>query len=673
MKKNDEVKNLRLPEYVSQILDKAPVVRWAHAINDLYELSMGDGKESVWNVNYTLPDDTVVTEAQVVKTKNGISANYLEPYMRRRDPECMVVADDRPSDKKRFDDRFGYPFSDLRVETFDWLAQQELAMFAFETGQGGMGGDALAICPANAAFFAFGLGLLQGVVDVRKLDREFKPEVIIYVAPPFRHTHFEGKQIVAHNRVDVHEIFAYNLYPGPSAKKGVYGALINKGAKEGWVTAHCSAVQVMTPYDNIVTFMHEGASGGGKSEMLQQPHRMPDGRLLLGKNLETSEERFVEITRTCDLYPVCDDMGLCHPDLQEKNGKLWIMDAENAWFVRVDHITSYGTDHDLESLTVEPSVPLLFLNLDAVSGATALIWEHIEDEPGVRCPNPRVVLPRKIVPGVIDEKTHIDIRSFGVRTPPCTKEKPSYGIIGLFHVLPPALAWLWRLVAPRGYSNPSIVDTGMMSSEGVGSYWPFATGKRVNQANLLLDQDRPEDALREYQIYLETFESPKGLADALHGKGWALYLLEDYTEAALAFRKALEAFPPGDLELEAIYKSADSYFKAGMYNDALDIYNMGISMYPNSDQHPEMLFQSAETLRRLDRIDDAIERLAEIEKLYPSSDMARKAAIKTARIEEGRREWDRAIAVYTEMAERYAETELALEALHNRAIIYYRL
>jgi len=27
-----------------------------------------------------------------------------------------------------------------------------------------------------------------------------------------------------------------------------------------------------------------------------------------------------------------------------------------------------------------------------------------------------------------------------------------------------------------------------MSSEGVGSYWPFATGRRVTQANILLDQ-----------------------------------------------------------------------------------------------------------------------------------------------------------------------------------------
>jgi hypothetical protein len=82
----------------------------------------------------------------------------------------------------------------------------------------------------------------------------------------------------------------------------------------------------------------------------------------------------------------------------------------------------------------------------------------------------------------------VDVRSFGVRTPPCTKEKPTYGILGMLHILPPAIAWLWRLVSPRGYANPSITETGVMSSEGVGSYWPFATGRRIDQANLLLRQ-----------------------------------------------------------------------------------------------------------------------------------------------------------------------------------------
>jgi hypothetical protein len=481
-------KTARLSGDLSKLLTNARSVTLATRIEELEDLACGGKENSSWTVSYRRPDGREIDELKVVRVKNGISANYIDPYMRRRDPDCMLIADENATDKARYKDRFNTSFDELRQETLEWLAGTDLAVFAFEMGQNGLGGDALAVCPANAGFFAFGLGLLQGVVDVENLDRPFKPATIIYVAPPFRHTHFEGKQIVVHNRGENHEIFSYNLYPGPSAKKGVYGALIELGEQSGWVTAHCSAVEVVTPYDNLVGFMHEGASGGGKSEMLQQPHREPDGRLLLGHNVVTKENRYLEIPRTCDLHPVCDDMGLCHPDLQDGKGKLSLVDAENAWFVRVDHIRTYGTDPELEGLTLDPSHPQLFLNIDAVAGSTALIWDHIEDEPGRPCPNPRVIIPRAMVPNATQDKTVIDIRSFGVRTPPCTAEAPSYGILGLLHVLPPALAWLWRLVAPRGYANPSIVDKAGMSSEGVGSYWPFSTGKRVAQANLLLQQ-----------------------------------------------------------------------------------------------------------------------------------------------------------------------------------------
>jgi hypothetical protein len=208
----------------------------------------------------------------------------------------------------------------------------------------------------------------------------------------------------------------------------------------------------------------------------------------VGTNLVTGDARYITLPRGCELHPVTDDMALCHPSLQKGDGRLTLMDAEDAWFVRINHITRYGVDPHLEEITIHAKEPLLFLNIQAQPQSTALIWEHIEDAPGVRCPNPRVIIPRRIVPDVVNGPVTVDIRSFGVRTPPCTRDKPSYGILGLFHVLPPALAWLWRLVAPRGHANPSIVDKEGMSSEGVGSYWPFATGRRVDQANLLLEQ-----------------------------------------------------------------------------------------------------------------------------------------------------------------------------------------
>jgi aspartate/tyrosine/aromatic aminotransferase len=479
-----------LPEDLKAVLSRAPSVTIPADRESLISMALGGQGADRYEVRYQVPGtDRTVTEATVVRCRNGIGVNYEEPYMRRRDPDSMVVADDNPTDKPRFVDQYRYPFASLRTEIFDWLAKQELIVLPFLAGGSDLGYDALMVAPLNAGFFAASLADLQGMLPSAVWRNDFKPRAIIYVAPPFRHTHCEGKQIVVHNRVEgLHEIFSLNLYPGPSAKKGVYGVLLAIGEDEGWVTAHASSVQVTTPYDNLVTFMHEGASGSGKSEMLEYPHREADGRLLLGENTMTRERRFLTLTQSCTLRPVTDDMAICHPSLQNGGRKLVVKDAENAWFLRVNHISNYGTDANLERLFVQPPEPLVFLNLFAVAGATCLPWEHTEDKPGVPCPNPRVILPRRVVPGIINNAVEVDVRSFGIRMPPCTRERPTYGISGYIHSLPPALAWLWRLVAPRGHDNPSITDSDGLSSEGVGSYWPFATGKKVNHANLLLQQ-----------------------------------------------------------------------------------------------------------------------------------------------------------------------------------------
>jgi hypothetical protein len=483
-------KGIELPEEVQQLLNTAKKVTWFNTTDELLSASTNGLENKTFDVKYDIPGKGEYTEAVVHQVSNGLSANYTEAYMRRRDPNTMFIADNLPTDKPKFEESFGYEFSKLQTETFDWLKDQELAVFFYFAGYYPIGVGGMVIAPANAGFFAYGLALLQKMIAIDTMPTDFSLDSIIYVAPPFRHTHFDGKQVVVHKRGEkIHEMFSYNLYPGPSAKKGLYGVLINKGEKENWITTHCSTVRVVSPYDNITTFMHEGASGGGKSEMMQHILREVDGQVLIGHNLVTDERRLITIPSFCTFSPVTDDMALCHPSYQNGNGKLRLMDAENSWFMRVDSVKEYGDDPFLEKITITPPEPLAFLNVETKPDCTALIWNHKEDEPGKRCPNPRAIIPRHIVPNIINEPVSVDIRSFGVRTPPCTLENPSYGILGMFHLLPPALAWLWRLVSPRGYGNPSILGSGKgLEGEGVGSYWPFATGKMVTQANMLLEQ-----------------------------------------------------------------------------------------------------------------------------------------------------------------------------------------
>ena len=476
-----------LPE-VDAFLKNSPNVIIPTSREELVNLAFGGGDADVFTVSYDV-NGKPYDEATVTRCKNGAVVNYTDDYMRRRDPDCLIIGDNKPTDKPRYQDAFNQNFDVLRNETFEWLQKQELIIAPVMVGGSDFGYEAALIAPANAGFFACGLADLQYFQNIDEYEGIFTPKVIIYLAPPFRHTRFEGKQIVVHNRLgDVYELFAYNLYPGPSAKKGIYGFLLDMGEREGWVAVHTAAVKIVDPYENEIVIMHEGASGGGKSEMCEHVHTELDGRILIGQNLQTNEKFYVNIDEPCDLHPIADDIALCHPKIQNDSKKLVIKDVEAGWFIRVDHIKQYGTDPYLEKACIHPTEPLVFMSMDAVPKSTCLIWEHILDSNGVPCPNPRVVFPRRLVHNIISEPVEVDIRSFGVRTPPCTKEKPTYGIIGLMHILPPALGWLWRLVAPRGHANPSIVDTEGMTSEGIGSYGYFLTGSVVAQANLLLEQ-----------------------------------------------------------------------------------------------------------------------------------------------------------------------------------------
>ena len=96
--------------------------------------------------------------------------------MRRRDPDCMVIGDDKATDKPKYIDRFGKKFKSVRKETLNWLKEQELIVMPFMSGGDQYGYESLLICPKNAAFFACGLADMQGknhfpgAIDLRGTD-----------------------------------------------------------------------------------------------------------------------------------------------------------------------------------------------------------------------------------------------------------------------------------------------------------------------------------------------------------------------------------------------------------------------------------------------------------------------------------------------------------------------
>jgi hypothetical protein len=193
---------LNPPEVIQQIFEAAPKVVVARTRQDLMDLACGDSNENYFEVAYDIPGQGRIVEATVARVRNGIAANYNDPYMRRRDPDSLVVGDEFDTDKPTFKKLYGKDFDPVRDEALAWLKSQELAVFAFTAGKPGMGVDALAVVPLNAGFFALGLAMLQGLIPLDDLSPDFSPKAVMLGVPPFRHTHFDGKQIVVHNRTE---------------------------------------------------------------------------------------------------------------------------------------------------------------------------------------------------------------------------------------------------------------------------------------------------------------------------------------------------------------------------------------------------------------------------------------------------------------------------------------
>ena len=113
-----ENKGITLPENISQILQNCKKLLVFNSTSEL-AIAACDGENNVeFEVKYDIPGKGEYTEAIVHRVRNGISANYTEAYMRRRDPDTMVISDKLPTDKQRFSDKYGYDFFPIAQQIF---------------------------------------------------------------------------------------------------------------------------------------------------------------------------------------------------------------------------------------------------------------------------------------------------------------------------------------------------------------------------------------------------------------------------------------------------------------------------------------------------------------------------------------------------------------------------
>src|SRR6185436_17216240 len=98
------------PAEASRVLAECPKLFIASTSQELVDSACGNAQTNYFEVGYEVEGKGHVVEATAARVRNGICANYTEPYMRRRDPNCIFIADDKPTDKPTFREEFKQEF-----------------------------------------------------------------------------------------------------------------------------------------------------------------------------------------------------------------------------------------------------------------------------------------------------------------------------------------------------------------------------------------------------------------------------------------------------------------------------------------------------------------------------------------------------------------------------------
>jgi TolA-binding protein len=199
----------------------------------------------------------------------------------------------------------------------------------------------------------------------------------------------------------------------------------------------------------------------------------------------------------------------------------------------------------------------------------------------------------------------------------------------------------------------------------------LAAEAQLELADQLLLRKRYEQALAEFQAYVEAFAEPAGQRRALLGKGWCLWHLARYDEAAAAFGKAGDASNSPAGIAEARFKEADSWFAAQQYRRALPLY-LTLTNALVSAQSAQALYQAGLCQMRLGQAAEAERLFTALTGAQTNGADAARAWLGLALVREDQGRWPQAVAAYDQAAHLTTGTTWQAQALSGRGLLLYR-
>ena len=112
-------------------------------------------------------------------------------------------------------------------------------------------------------------------------------------------------------------------------------------------------------------------------------------------------------------------------------------------------------------------------------------------------------------------------------------------------------------------------------------------------------------AVREYDLYLDSFHDEEGCRKARLGRAWALFHAGRYDAAAAAFHLAAGTVPDVSDRVSAFFQEGDSLFRAGQFLEAADVFARIAAEYPDSGLAPTSRLCAGVSFERAGQTGDA--------------------------------------------------------------------
>ncbi len=234
-----------------------------------------------------------------------------------------------------------------------------------------------------------------------------------------------------------------------------------------------------------------------------------------------------------------------------------------------------------------------------------------------------------------------------------------------------------QVVKARLLLQSGELDEGRELMRSVAAQVPDETRSAQLQLELadeLSHMGKWDEAAAEYQAWLEAFDGAAGTADALAGRGWALWSAGRPEEAAPLFERAAGAEPNPARRLTLLQKLGDAQFASRQFAKAKLSYSSVLAAAPaDGDLAGRAQLQLAETELALGETEAGEIRLLDLSRAKEKAEFARLATMRLGALYEDRDALETAMEQYGRLIENGSEPELLAEALLARGLIRYRM